>query len=39
MFWRLGSMLERRPVAAMVWLKLVWTRPVVGSTWSGRAST
>ena len=29
MFWRLGSVELSRPVAAPVWLKLVWIRPVL----------
>ena len=28
MFWRFGSLEERRPVAATVWLKEVWILPV-----------
>jgi hypothetical protein len=39
MFWRFGSELERRPVAAIVWLKEVCTRPVTGSISAGSAST
>ena len=38
MFWRLGSELLRRPVAAIAWLKLVCTRPVSGCTINGSAS-
>src|ERR1700737_2706014 len=38
MFCKFGSDDERRPVAATVWLKLVWTRWVRGSTSNGRAS-
>src|SRR2546425_5710243 len=30
MFCRFGSELDRRPVAAPAWLKLVWMRPVAG---------
>ena len=38
MFWRFGLVLESRPVAVAVWLKVVWTRPVSGSIRSGRES-
>ena len=38
-FWRLGSLLERRPVAVTVWLNEVWILPVDGLISSGRAST
>ena len=31
MFWRFGLVLDRRPVAAATWLKVVWMRPVSGS--------
>ena len=30
MFCRFGLVLERRPVVVAAWLKVVWTRPVVG---------
>ncbi len=30
MFCRLGLVLERRPVVVAAWLKVVWTRPVLG---------
>jgi hypothetical protein len=39
MFWRFGSDELRRPVAAPVWLKLVWMRPVVALTRAGSTST
>ena len=39
MFCRFGSELDSRPVAVTVWLKEVWSRPVVGSTSAGSAST
>ena len=34
MFCRLGSVLESRPVAAMVWLKVVWMRPSAATVFS-----
>ena len=37
MFWRLGLVLERRPVVVAVWLKVVWSRPSSASS-SGNAS-
>ena len=36
MFCRFGLVLESRPVAAVVWLKVVWMRPVAGSIRSGQ---
>ena len=36
MFCRFGSLDDRRPVAATVWLKLVWTRFVFGLTSAGQ---
>ena len=38
-FCRFGSVEERRPVAATVWLREVWSRPVSGFTSCGKAST
>ncbi len=38
MFWRLGLELDRRPVAATIWLNVVCRRPVRGSTRAGRGS-
>ena len=38
MFCRFGFVLERRPVAAVTWLKVVWMRPLSGSISSGSAS-
>jgi hypothetical protein len=38
MFCRFGLVEDSRPVAAPVWLKVVWTRPSRGSTCLGRAS-
>ena len=39
MFWRLGLLLESRPVAAPAWLNDVCRRPVSGSISFGRTST
>ena len=39
MFWRFGSVDDRRPVAATVWLNEVWMRPVSGWISSGSGST
>ena len=39
MFCRFGSVAESRPVAATVWLKVAWMRPVSGLTISGSEST
>ena len=36
MFWRFGSDDEMRPVAATVWLKVAWMRPVSGLTSCGQ---
>ena len=38
MFWRFGSWQERRPVAAIDWLKVQWILPVSGWTVSGSDS-
>ena len=35
MFCRFGSLVDRRPVAATVWLSRAWMRPVCGCTSSG----
>ncbi|CFE46797.1 Uncharacterised protein [Mycobacterium tuberculosis] len=34
MFCRLGSVEESRPVAAIVWLNVVWMRPSAATAWS-----
>ena len=36
--WRLGLVVERRPVAATAWLIVVWSRPSAGSISVGSGS-
>ena len=38
MFWRFGLVDERRPVAARIWLKVVWMRPVFALISAGSES-